>query len=111
MKTFKDLKFKQHPAGNGLQARLDFPNKYGVSVVRFKKVYNPLDNFIVEMCAENNQYGSYTSNEQEWELAVFYNGDICYNTNITSDVLGHLSDKDVTKVMAKVQKLKKNSKK
>lgn len=36
MKTFEDLKFEPHKTGNGLMARLFFPNGYGVSVVRFK---------------------------------------------------------------------------
>ena len=95
LKTFKDLKFKAHLAGNGKQAVLMFPNGFGVSVVRFKTEFG---------------YGSYTSNESEWELAVL-TGDgksnkLTYNTPITDDVLGHLTNSDVTNVMKKVQQLK-----
>ena len=94
MKTFKDLKFKNHKTGEGKQSVIFFSNGYGVSVVRFKIM---------------GTYGSYTSNENEWELAVLYgNKDewtLTYNTPITDDVLGHLSDLDVTEIMEKVQKL------
>jgi hypothetical protein len=87
---------------------MDFPNGYGVSVVRFTRYAygSPFDSFIVGMCADSPGYGSYTSNESEWELAVFHKGSICYDTPITDDVLGHLSDDAVTKVMGKVQRLK-----
>lgn len=95
MKAFKDLEFKRHPLGNGKQARMDFPNGYGVSVVRFSVL---------------GGYGSYTDNESEWELAVFKDGGLCYATPITDDVIGHLSADDVTKIMKKVQKLKQEKK-
>ena len=85
MKTFDDLKFKPHPVGNGVQARMDFENDYGVSVVKF-----------------NGSYGY----PHLWEVAVMYKGYLTYSTDITDDVLGHQSDKDVTEVMRKVQSLK-----
>jgi hypothetical protein len=65
-----------------------------VSVVRFKF---------------NDCFGSYTSNDDEWELAVIFGNenewDITYNTPITSDVMGHLSSDEVTKTMKQVQEL------
>jgi len=85
MKKFKDLDFKPHTIGNGVQAIIKFNNKYGVSVVKF-----------------NGSYG-YPS---LWELAVLYEENITYSTDITDDVIGWLSDEDVSEVMAKVQKLK-----
>jgi hypothetical protein len=97
MKTFKDLVFNPHLVGNGKQAKIFFPNGYGVSVVRFKL----LSGF---------GYGSYTSNESEWELAVLEgtekDWELTYDTPITDDVLGHLSEDGVTEIMAKVQSLK-----
>lgn len=97
MKTFRDLKFGPHPNGNGKAARLFFPNGYGVSVVRFK-----IGGYLM---------GSYTTDDTEWELAVLKGTedewDLCYTTPITDDVIGHLKASDVTKIMKKVQKLKK----
>ncbi len=94
LKTFKDLKFIPHLAGNGLMASLFFPNGYGISVVRFKTF---------------GTYGSYTSNEEEWEAAVLIGNEekssLCYTTEITKDVIGHLSETQVTEIMEQIQKL------
>lgn len=92
MKTFKDLKFEPHPSGSGKAATMFFPNGYGISVVRFMTIAGI--------------YGSYTDNENEWEVAVLKrNYGICYDTPITDDVIGHLSDEEVTEVMQKIQQL------
>ena len=92
MKTFNDLEFKPLSIMEGLQARMDFENGYGVSVIRFK---SPLGGF-----------GSYTNSDQEWELAVMYNGELTYNTPITDDVIGYLKNDDVSDIMKRVQELK-----
>jgi len=99
MKTFKDLQFQPHPNSSlegGVQAKMFFPNGYGVSVVRFKVL---------------GTYASYTNNEDEWEMAILKGNDskfeICYDTPITSDVLGYLSDDEVSEIMKRVQKLPK----
>ncbi len=85
MKQFKDLEFKPHSIGDGVQARMDFKNGYGVSVVKL-----------------NVSYGY----PNLWELAVLYDGSLTYNTPITDDVIGHLSEEKVTNVMLEVQNLK-----
>jgi len=86
MKTFKDLKFTQPPFGNGIQARMSSPNNYGVSVVKIP--------------------GSYGYESGLYEVAILHDGDIVYDTGITSDVLGHQTKWDVTNVMKKVQELR-----
>jgi len=86
MKTFKDLEFKPHTIGNGVQAVMNFDNNYGVSVVKFN--------------------GSYGYHQNLWEVAILYKDALTYNTDITDDVLGHQTDEDVTEVMKKVQMLK-----
>jgi len=86
MKTFKDLEFKPHSIGNGLQAVMNFDNNYGVSVVKFN--------------------GSYGFNSDLWEVAILYKEALTYNTDITDDVLGYQTDQDVTDIMKKVQMLK-----
>ncbi len=121
MKTFKNLKFKPHTTGEGLAGKLFFKNGYGVSVVRFKMPFagNVLEDATLKMskifsdnkATIDNEYGSYTNSESEWELAVLKGkeGDweIDYNTPITSDVIGHLKDDGVTEIMKKVQQLPK----
>lgn len=97
MKTFKDLKFEPHPIDiDGLRAVMMFENGYGVSVVQFKV---------------DGRFGSYTSNEDEWELAVLKGNEkkwaITYDTPITDDVIGYLSAKKVSKIMKQVQSLRK----
>ena len=60
---------------NGVQIVHLFPNGYGASVVKHDM--------------------SYGGKQGLWEMAVLKNGELCYNTSVTSDVLGHLSDEDV----------------
>lgn len=107
MKTFEDLVFNPHKHLEGLQARMDFENGYGISVVRLKTAMtgNTMIDFTVGMKQRDEGYASYTSNEDEWEVAVIKNGDICYSTDITDHVLGYQSKEDVTEVMKKIQLL------
>jgi len=82
---FEDLVFKPHPIGNGKIATLNFPNDFGVSVV----------------------FGSlfYSNGVDNYELAVLHNGELTYDTEITDDVLGYLSPKEISDVMGEIQKL------
>ena len=87
MKTFKDIEFKPNPMGAdfGIVSRTQFDNGYEASVVR-----------------SDYTYGGKTG---LYELAVFKDGEICYDTPITDDVIGYLRPEDVTDVMAKIQQL------
>lgn len=85
MKEFKDLEFKDKEYKDGKQAYLEFPNKYGVSVI--------------------TGFGSYSNVDYPYELAILLDGYLCYDTPITSDVLGYLTSEDVTKIMKQVQEL------
>jgi len=86
MKQFKDLEFVKHPNHiEGVQARITFDNGYEASVVK-------------------SQY-TYGGDKGLYELAVFKDGEICYDTPITDDVIGYLRPEDVTDVMAKIQQL------
>ena len=82
MKKFEDLQFKTYSLNKGLQAKMSFNNGYGVSVVKFR--------------------GSYGF-PNLWEVAIIYKGSITYNTHIADDVLGYLTEQDVTSVMKQVQ--------
>ena len=98
MKSFKDIEFKPHPMGEGHHGLIFFPNGYGVSVVRYKSFYAP-----------NSGFSSYTSNDSEWEVAVITGNkdkwELCYDTDITDDVIGHLTEGEVDWVMLQVQQL------
>jgi hypothetical protein len=87
MKTFKDIEFKPNPMGEdfGIVSRTQFDNGYEASVVKSDYTYG----------GKNGLY----------ELAVFKDGEICYDTPITDDVIGYLRPEDVTDVMVKIQQL------
>lgn len=91
MITFKDLEFKKSPMIDIKQALVFFDNGYGASVV--------------------TGFGAFGDKDCPYELAVLIGDkdqwDICYNTNITSDVLGYLSANDVTRYLLKIQRLEK----
>ena len=87
MKQFKDLEFQITDSFmNGKQARIRFDNGYGASVVSHKF--------------------SYGGSEGLYELAVLgKDGDLTYDTPVTNDVLGYLTDKEVTEYMEDIQAL------
>jgi hypothetical protein len=86
MKMFDDLSFKPHSNHlGGVHSRMMFENGYGVSVVKTSF--------------------SYGGSEGLYELAVLYKDSITYNTPITDDVLGWLTEEDVSRVMGEIQSL------
>lgn len=89
MKTFNDLEFIDHPMGvefGGIMSRVQFDNGYGASVVK-----GPM---------------SYGGKDGLYELAVLdSNGDLTYETPVTSDVEGYLSEDDVTRLLEQIQNL------
>jgi len=85
MKTFKDLEDMKSDTFFTRRG-LTFENGYGISVV--------------------TGAGAYTDNEDEFEIAVIgKDGHITYDTEITNDVIGHLSRDEVTDIMKKIQEL------
>jgi len=89
MKGFSDIQMKQHPMHTeGIIGRMFFKNGYGVSVVM-------------------HPY-SYGGNRGLYEVAILSSdGMITYDTPITDDVIGYLTESEVTDIMHKVQLLKK----
>ena len=87
MKTFNDIEFKTSPMGDdfGIVSRTEFDNGYEVSVVKSEYTYGGKDGL--------------------YELAIFKDGDICYDTPITDDVIGYLTTQEVTDLMEQIQKL------
>jgi hypothetical protein len=89
MKTFKDLEFNQTNPNDldDVHAIIEFENGYGASVLSTSYSYG----------GKNGLY----------ELAVLKDGDLCYTTPITNDVLGWLNEKEVDKVLLRIQILNK----
>jgi len=86
MKTFKDLEFKPYSTlTGGVYDHIIFDNGYGASIVRTPYSCGGKDGL--------------------YELAVLYNGEITYNTTITDNVLGHLSEDDVTFYLNQIENL------
>ena len=86
MKTFNDLEFKPHSNMNGIMSRIEFENGYGASIVKGEHTYGGKDGL--------------------YELAVLdNNGELTYDTPITSDVEGYLSEAQVTDLLIKIQQL------
>jgi hypothetical protein len=86
MKTFKDLVFKPHPLGSGIQAVMHFEKGYGVSVVQTPYSYG-------------GKMGLY-------EIAVIDSeGEVVYDTPVTVGVIGYLREEDVTEGMRRIQLL------
>jgi len=89
MKKFQDLPFfpiNDAPFMVGKKARMHFDNGYGVSVVSHSYSYGGKDGL--------------------FEIAVLdKDGDLTYDTPVTNDVIGYLTEEDVTDVMKQVQEL------
>jgi len=78
---------KENEVMGGVQRIYRFENSnYGASVICHK--------------------GSYSSSSGKWELAVLYKDHLCYTTPITNDVIGHLTDSEVQKILARIDTLR-----
>ena len=93
--TFADLKFQPDTRFVGTYAKADFPNGYGASVIRFSQKFHG-----VQIESRGGSAGLY-------ELAVTHRGRLCYDTPITDDVLGYLTEDDVTRVLGEIEALPK----
>ena len=73
--------------GDSYNHRFKFPNGYGASVIK--------------------HFGSYGYEEDLFELAVLKNGKLCYDTEITNDVIGYLRNEEVLELLEKIKELKR----
>lgn len=89
MSKFKE--FQSRPVNGGVQYKTFFPNGYGVSVVKHDFSYG-------------RELGL-------WELAVLQGDDedhsVCYDTPITDDVIGHLTEEQVDGIVTVIGELPK----
>jgi hypothetical protein len=82
--------YKEKPLNGGVQKQYKFNNGYGASVVKHEFSYG-------------NENGL-------WELAVlkWIDGDdykLDYSTEISDDVIGYLTEKEVEKLLVRIQSL------
>lgn len=84
---FSDLKFNPHPMGmGGVQAIVQFNNGYGASIVKTPYTYG--------------------GDEGLYELAVLgTDGSLTYDTPITDDVEGSLSEQEVSELLEQIKNL------
>ena len=82
---FEDIKRVDDTGKGGRQKLYHFKNGYGASVIK-----------------HNNSYGG---KSDLWELAVLQGEELCYETEITSDVIGHLKDPDVDQLLGRIADL------
>lgn len=84
MVNFKELEKIERE--DGIQYKYKADNGYGASIIQTT--------------------GSYGSKQGLWELAVLDNtGEITYNTPITNDVLGYLTEEEVNETLKKIKNL------
>jgi hypothetical protein len=80
---FEDINLSDGYKKGGRQKLYHFKNGYGASVVKHE--------------------GSYGGKSGLWELAVLdAEGSLCYDTEITSDVIGHLNDPEVDQLLGRI---------
>lgn len=100
MKIINDLVFNPHPMAEeadklplylrekyalSKQAKMNFENGYGVSVLLGSMFYsNGIDTY---------------------EVGILKNGSLCYDTPITNDVIGYITADEVNEIMRKIQEL------
>jgi len=89
MKEFKDIDMMPHPLHpEGVCGRVFFKNGYGISVVRHSYTYGGTKGL--------------------YEAAILNkDGRITYKTPITNDVIGWLTESEVTELMHQIQSLKR----
>jgi len=73
------------PDSSEYRKRWNFPNGYGISVIR--------------------GYGTYGCEDGLFEIAVLKDNSLCYDTNITDDVIGNQTSKQVLKIGKQIAKL------
>ena len=89
---FKKYLVKMQEILGGIQYRFKFDNRYGASVVKHS--------------------GSYGHEQDLWELAVIWYSHpekdiwyLTYDTDITDDVIGYLTDEEVISILKQISEL------
>jgi hypothetical protein len=92
---FADLEFKAHKFEDGIHAKHEFDNGYGVSVLQFN----------ITLLNDEVVQGSHGSLEGLYEVAVTKGGKPYYDSPITDGVIGYCDEAEVENIMIEVSKL------
>ena len=98
------IEVKEHWIPGSKHIILTFKNGYGASIIpeyHYPRVDDNGDDYEKTMDRVMNRKvipGMY-------EVAVFYNGELCYDTPITNDVLRRQNDPEVQRVVEMIQRL------
>lgn len=76
---------QKHSSEDGLNYRVHYPNGYGASIVKHER--------------------SYGWKQDLWELAVLKDKELCYDTEITNDVCGYLTEEQVVSICGRILRL------
>ena len=81
-----------------------FPNGYGASVIPeyVERIINEYEDF---MRIRKVNLGNMQIKRFPGTVAVFWNDELCYDTEITDDVMRHLVDPDVDNVLGQIKNL------
>ena len=83
----------------------EFSNGYGASLIpEFELINNMDDEYIESQDPEAHKSGMRPI-KGKWELAVFWQGELCYDTDITDDVLRGLNDPEVDNYLGQISRL------
>lgn len=103
MKAWQEFLESDNPHHLGGRQRVyKFPNGYGASVIPEYEI------------TIDEQYNEHLDPEDQrkmlpkkgwWEVAVLYEGDLCYHTQITDDVLKNQCDPDVDNILGQIYRL------
>lgn len=82
---YDDVDWQPHPNMAGIRGTVHFANGYSASIVRGAF--------------------SYGGDKGLWEIAVLANGGLVYDTPVTDDVLGYLTDAQAIKALDDIKAL------
>jgi predicted nicotinamide N-methyase len=77
--------FKEGPLYGGFHYTAKFKNGYGISIIKHENSYGHEDDM--------------------WEIAVLKGDDLCYDTSITDNVIGWLTEYEVVSYALRIEAL------
>ena len=91
------VEVKEHHVPGSKHVILTFKNGYGASII--PEYHYPSEDKAMDSVMNRKVIPGI------FEVAVFYNGELCYDTPITNDVLRRQNDPEVQRVVEMIQRL------